>query len=79
MFASLKELSVPSDVQHEINKLYRTLKNHHYEIVDYSDSTSNYYVETESEHITDCTLIKAAILEDGKLLIKGECLVPIKK
>ena len=79
MFVSLKELSVPSDVQNEINNLYRTLKNHHYEIVDYSDSTSNYYVETESEHITDCTLIKAAILEDGKLLIKGECLVPIKK
>lgn len=78
MFASLKELSVPSDVQHEINKLYRTLKNHHYEIVDYSDSTSNYYVETESEHITDCTLIKAAILENGNLLIKGECLIPKK-
>lgn len=79
MFVSLKELSVPSDVQNEINKLYRTLKNHHYEIVDYSDSTSNYFVETESEHVEDCTLIKAAILENGKLLIKGECLIPIKK
>ena len=79
MFVSLKERSVPFDVQDEINKLFRTVKNHHYEIVDYSDSTSNYYVETESEHITDCTLIKAAILENGKLLIKGECLVPIKK
>ena len=79
MFVSLKELSVPSDVQNEIKKLYSTLKNNHYEIVYYSDYTSNYFIETESEHVLDCTLIKAAILENGKLLIKGECLIPIKK
>ena len=79
MFVALKGLNVPADVQMEIDKLYRTLKNHHYEIVDYSDATADYYVETESEHVSECTLVKAAILENGKLLEKGECLTPITK
>lgn len=79
MFVALKGLSVPTDVQLEIDKLYRTLKNHHYEIVDYTEATADYYVETESEHVSECTLVKAAILENGNLLIKGECLIPINK
>lgn len=79
MFVALKRLAVPADVQMEIDKLYRTLKNHHYEIVDYSDATADYYVETESEHVSECTLVKAAILENGNLLIKGECLIPLTK
>lgn len=79
MYVALKEMSVPEDVQKEINRLYKTLKNYHYEIVDYSDSTSQFYEIIDSENITECTLLKAAILEDGQLLIKGECLMPIKK
>lgn len=79
MFVALKGLTVPADVQMEIDKLYRTLKNHLYEIVDYSDATADYYVVTESEHVSECTLVKAAILENGNLLIKGECLIPLTK
>lgn len=79
MYVALKGMSVPKDVQEEINKLYKTLKNYHYEIVDYSDSTSQFYEIIDSENITECTLLKAAILEDDHLLIKGECLMPIKK
>ena len=78
MYVALKEMSVPEDVQEEINRLYKTLKNYHYEIVDYTDSTSQFYEIIDSENITECTLLKAAILEDGKLLVKGECLMPIK-
>lgn len=79
MYAALKGMSVPKDVQEEINRLYKTLKNYHYEIVDYSDSTSQFYEIIDSENIAECTLLKAAILEDGRLLAKGECLMPIKK
>lgn len=79
MYVALKGLSVPEDVQKEINRLYKTLKNYHYEIVDYSDSTSQFYEIIDSENITECTLLKAAILEDGRLIVKGECLMPIKK
>ena len=79
MYAALKGMSVPKDVQEEIKRLYKTLKNYHYEIVDYSDSTSQFYEIIDSENIAECTLLKAAILEDGRLLAKGECLMPIKK
>lgn len=79
MYVALKGMSVPEDVQEELNRMYKTLKNYRYEIVDYSDSTSQFYDIIDSENITECTLLKAAILEDGKLLVKGECLMPIKK
>lgn len=78
MYASLKGLSVSTDVQEEINKLYRTLKNFHYEIVDYTDSTSQYFKETDYEDVTEFTMTKAAILEDGDLLIEGEYSIPKK-
>ena len=79
MYVALKGMSVSEDVQEEINRLYKTLKNYHYEIVDYSESTSQFYEIIDSENVSECTLMKAAILEDGQLLIKGECLMPIKK
>lgn len=79
LYVAMQGMSVPVNVQEEINRLYKTLKNYHYEIVDYSDSTSQFYEIIDSENITECTLLKAAILEDGKLLVKGECLMPIKK
>lgn len=79
MFVALKGMSVPEDVQEEINRLYRTLKNYHYEIVDYSESTSRFYEIIDSENVSENTLVKAAVIEDGQLLIKGECLIPIKK
>lgn len=79
MYVALKGMSVPEDVQEEINRLYKTLKNYHYEIVDYSESTSHFYEIIDSENVSESTLMKAAVLEDGQLLIKGECLMPIKK
>ena len=76
MFVALKNQNLPDETKDEINKLYRSLKNQHYEIIDYSEDTRDLYVETTSPHVTSVTLIKAAILENGKLLEKGECLIP---
>ena len=63
-------------VKTEFNKLYRTLRNHHYEFVTYNEETREYYTEIPSTHITKPEIIKAAILENGKLLEQGECLIP---
>lgn len=76
MYAALKGLNVSAEINDEINRLYRTLKNFHYDIVDYSEATMHYYEQIESDHVVEFTLLKAAILEDGRLLIKGECLTP---
>lgn len=76
MYVAMKSQELSEEVKSEIDKLYRTLKNQHYEIVDYSEETRKYYVETVSPHVKSTTLIKAAILENGQLLEKGECLIP---
>ena len=76
MYVAMKSQNLSEEVKSEIDKLYRTLKNQHYDIVDYSEETRHYYVETISPHVNSTTLIKAAILENGQLLEKGECLIP---
>lgn len=76
MYVVMKSQNLSEEVKSEIDKLYRTLKNQHYDIVDYSEETRRYYVETVSPHVKSTTLIKAAILENGQLLEKGECLIP---
>ena len=76
MYVAVKSQNLSEEVKSEIDKLYRTLKNQHYDIVDYSEETREYYVETASPHVKSTTLIKAAILENGRLLEKGECLIP---
>lgn len=76
MYVAMKSQNLSEEVKSEIDKLYRTLKNQHYDIVDYSEETRRYYVETVSSHVKSTTLIKAAILENGQLLEKGECLIP---
>lgn len=78
LFVAVESVALPSDVKSEFDKLFRTLKNHHYEVLGFNDSTKEYYTETESPHVTEETIVKAAILENGKLLEKGECLIPEK-
>lgn len=76
LYVALKTENLPTGVQSEFDKLYRTLKNHHYEILGYSDENKKYFIETLSPHVSEATIIKAAILENGELLEMGECLVP---
>lgn len=76
LYVAINNANLPSDVQTEFDKLYRTLKNHHYEVLGYSEENRQYFVEMPSAHVSEVTIIKAAILEDGKLIEAGECLVP---
>lgn len=78
LFVVINNETLPEYIKSEFDKLYRTLKNHHYEIVNYGDETRQYFIETPSPHISECTVIKAAILENGRVLETGECLVPEK-
>lgn len=79
LFVALQNHTLPDDIKTEFDKLYRTLKNQHYEIVGYSDATQQYYTETSSPNVDRIVLVKAAILENGKLLETGECLIPEKQ
>ena len=76
LYVALANAKLPDDLQAEFDKLYRTLKNLHYEVLGYSEELKQYFVETASAHVSEITLIKAAILENGKLIETGECLVP---
>lgn len=78
LFVAVESTTLPSEVKSEFDKLFRTLKNHHYEVLGYNDNTMAYYTITESPHVTEDTIVKAAILENGKLIEKGECLIPEK-
>ena len=79
LFVALQNHTLPEDVKAEFDKLYRTLKNQHYEIVGYSEETQQYYVETASPNVDRIVLVKAAILENGNLIENGECLIPEKQ
>ena len=62
-------------VTEEIDKLFRTLKNHHYEFIDYEEN-SQYYSITSSPHVDKPLVVRVAILENGEVLEQGECLIP---
>ena len=79
LFVALQNHTLPDDIKAEFDKLYRTLKNQHYEIVGYSAETQQYYIETESPNVDSIVLVKAAILENGNLIESGECLIPEKQ
>lgn len=76
LYVAIDNDLLPEIVKTEFNKLYRTLRNHHYQFVTYNEETREYYTEIPSTHITKPEIIKAAILENGKLLEQGECLIP---
>lgn len=76
LYIAIQAKELPDEVRIEFDKFYRTLKNHHYEILDYNEGTRQYYIETPSSHISENTIVKAAILENGKLIEMGECLIP---
>lgn len=76
LYIAVQSVSLADEVKEEFDKLYRTLKNHHYEIVGYEEKSRQYFVETPSPHVSNNTVVKAAILENGQLLEMGECLIP---
>lgn len=76
LFVALQNHTLPDELKAEFDKLYRTLKNQHYEIIGYSDENQQYYIKTASPNVDRIVLIKAAILENGNLIETGECLIP---
>lgn len=62
----------------EIELLFRTLKNHHYEFINYSEANSSYYIVTSSPNILEPEVTKVAIVENGNIIETGECLIPEK-
>ncbi len=78
LYVALETVSLPTEVKSEFDKLFRTLKNHHYEVLCYNDETKDFFIITESAHVSKPTVVKAAVLENGKLIESGECLIPEK-
>lgn len=78
LYVAVESSSIEPEIKSEFDKLFRTLKNHHYEILGYNNETKEYFIETESSHVKNITVVKAAILENGSLLENGECLIPEK-
>lgn len=76
LYIAVNTTGFSTNAKSEFDKLFRTLKNHHYEILGYSDETKEYFIDTISSNVNERTIVKAAILENGKLLEQGECLIP---
>lgn len=76
LFVAVESSPLTPEVKSEFDKLFRTLKNHHYEILGYNNETKEYFIETKSSHVKKATVVKAAILENGNLFENGECLIP---
>lgn len=79
LWLAAHQLETEMTVTEEIDKLFRTLKNYHYEFIDYNEENSQYYSVTSSPHIDKPLLVKVAIFENGKILEQGECLIPENK
>lgn len=76
LHASINNDILPNNTKEEFEKLYRTLQNHHYEFITYSEATRQYYTETPSTSITKPYVIQSTVLEKGEVVISGECLIP---
>lgn len=76
LFVAVESSPLTPEVKSEFDKFFRTLKNHHYEILGYNNETKGYFIETKSSHVKKTTVLKAAILENGSLFENGECLIP---
>lgn len=76
LYIAINTADTSTYIKSEIDKLFRTLKNHHYEILGYNDETKEYFINTISSNVNERTIVKPAILENGRLLEQGECLIP---
>lgn len=75
LYIAVNTADSSTNVKSEFDKLFRTLKNHHYEILGYNDETKEYFINTISSNVNERTIVKPAILENGRLLEQGECLI----
>lgn len=70
---------LPEKMEEEINLLIQTVKNYHCDILLYSEENKSFFDENESSFVEKPVLVKAAIIENGKEIERGEILVPTLK
>lgn len=71
--------SAPADeIEDDIAKLFRTLKNYNYEFVNYSEETQSFFDVETIEEIQNPEVAEVAILENGECVVKGRLYQPKK-
>lgn len=74
-----KTNSAPADeIEDDIAKLFRTLKNYNYEFVNYSEETQSFFDVETIEDIQNPEVAEVAILENGECVVKGKFYQPKK-
>lgn len=67
------------EIDDDIAKLFKTLKNYNYEFVNYSDETKQFFEIEELEEISKPEIEEVAILEKGECIVKGKLYQPKNK
>lgn len=67
-----------NEIENDITKLFKTLKNYNYEFVNFSDETKQYYEVEEIDEISEPEIDAVAVLEKGECIIKGKYYLPKK-
>ena len=67
------------EIDDDIAKLFKTLKNYNYEFANYSDETKQFFEVEEIEEISEPEVEEVAILEKGECIVKGKLYQPKNK
>ena len=67
-----------TEIDDDIAKVFKTLKNYNYEFVHYSDETKEFYEIEELEELSAPEEVEVAIMEHGKCIAKGKYYQPKK-
>ena len=67
------------EIDDDISKLFKTLKNYNYEFVNYSNETKQFFEVEELEEISEPEVEEVAILEKGECIVKGKMYQPKNK
>lgn len=65
-----------TDVDIAIDKLFKTLKNYHYEFLEYSEANEHLFEVTLSSSAKELELLSPAILENGNCISSGKVIKP---
>lgn len=65
-----------TDVDIAIDKLFKTLKNYHYEFLEYSEANEHLFEVTLSSSAKELELLSPAILENGNCISTGKVIKP---
>jgi len=66
------------EIEEDIDKIFKTLKNYNYEFVNYSKDTAHFFDVEEIGAISQAEVADVAILEKGECVVKGKYYQPKK-